>query len=65
MLIFPLGWWCFAKEACDGSLVDGLDFNAFQRVLEILREREGFTREAVVGWMGFTMIYQLTFNDLI
>ncbi len=64
-----------SKEACDGSLVDGLDFNAFQRaqisevanenstqvpcfvevlviiesvtkVLEILREREGFTCQA-------------------
>jgi len=45
--IFPLQHVIYelAMEACDGSLVDGLDFNAFQRVLEILREREGFTRE--------------------
>eukprot|EP00913_Durusdinium_trenchii_P029530 g27682.t1 len=40
--IFPLH---HTEEACEGRLEDGLDFTAFQRVLEILRERQGFTRE--------------------
>lgn len=45
--IFPLHHVIFelAMEACEGRLEDGLDFTAFQRVLEILRERQGFTRE--------------------
>ncbi|CAE7503252.1 unnamed protein product [Symbiodinium natans] len=47
--IFPLQHVIYelAMDACDGNLVDGLDFSEFQRVLEILREREGFTREEI------------------
>ncbi|CAJ1344096.1 unnamed protein product [Effrenium voratum] len=44
--IFPLHHVIYelACEAC-GGLVESLDFAQFQRILEILREREGFTRE--------------------
>lgn len=47
--IFPLQHVIYelAMDACGGNLVDGLDFSEFQRVLEILREREGFTREEI------------------